>query len=429
MCHYLERLGVEATVFEAEKRAGGVIRSARLEGRLLEFGPQRTRLGPELRALIAELGLEHALLEAPPDIPLYVRRAGRLHAVPFDLRQLRKTHLLSPAGKVRLLLEPLRAPPRPEESVAGFFARSFGPEAYVAFLGPLYGGMYASDPADMSVRHSLLPMLCGLGNPRSLLGAALRAARRGGGIPAPCSLRDGLQMLTDALLAAHTDRVLLAAPVHTLRRAPGGFTSGGIEDSSDWILETDAGMYRASRVVITAPAPAAGAMLEQAAPEAAARLQRLAYNPLAVVHLHSGASLVGYGYQVAFGEPLETRGVTWNASLFGRDGVYTAYLGGAWHAQIVDESDEILGEIARREFETVTGAKARVLCVTRVRMPAYDRSWGALDGLTLPAGLRLCANYESRPGIGGRLRRAAELANELAAEPASEPASEPVSES
>src|SRR5690242_7776410 len=43
--HQLTRLGVPHLVLEAEDRPGGVIRSGRVEGHLLEWGPQRTRLG------------------------------------------------------------------------------------------------------------------------------------------------------------------------------------------------------------------------------------------------------------------------------------------------------------------------------------------------------------------------------------------------
>src|SRR5690606_27119223 len=151
-------------------------------------------------------------------------------------------------------------------------------------------------------------------------------------------------------------------------------------------------------------------LLREAAPAAAERLARLHYNPLAIVHLHSNARLEGSGYQVSFGERLETRGVTFNASLFGRDGVYTAFLGGARNLGLVGGTYGGVGVIASAGSEPVTGAGARVLLVSRPRMPAWDRVWTALDGLELPAHIHLAVNYEPRVGIPGGIARAREHA-------------------
>jgi oxygen-dependent protoporphyrinogen oxidase len=140
----------------------------------------------------------------------------------------------------------------------------------------------------------------------------------------------------------------------------------------------------------------------------------LRYNPLAVVHLQAqGGKLEGFGYQVAFGEALETRGVTWNASIFGRDGVYTAYLGGMGNPSLVAKGDDQIGALAAAEFETVTGVPCRPLMVSRTAIPAWDTSWDALDGLALPTGVEVCSNWSARPGIPGRLAQARRLADAL----------------
>ena len=66
--------------------------------------------------------------------------------------------------------------------------------------------------------------------------------------------------------------------------------------------------------------------------------------------------------------------MTFNDSLFGRSGVYTAYLGGAKRPEVVEWSDERLGAAAVAEFRAVTGYDARPLAVARERMPAWDLS-------------------------------------------------------
>lgn len=401
LAHELAGRGVEHVVLEASDRPGGVIRSGRVEGRVLEFGPQRIRMTETLAALVGELGLEREVVYAPEGLPLYVYADGALREVPFSLRSLVTGDLLSWRGKLRLAREPLTAAPREDERVAALLTRKLGREAYERLVGPLYGGLYASDPAEMIVGLSLGKLLRELGVHRSFL---LPLLRRGGSVapPGACSFREGMQTLTDALHAANTASVRLGAPVQGLRRAGSG-----------WMVELEDGDVEAEVVVLTCDAPAAARLLAEVAPGAASRLEQLVYNPLAVVHFHAEADLHGLGYQVAIGEDLATRGVTWNDSLFGREGVYTAFLGGAKKPNVVAQPDDRLGEIAASEFARVTGHEARVLSVTRVKMPAWDVSWRALEGLEVPPGIRLAASWRGRPGIPGRLADAKRMAVEL----------------
>jgi oxygen-dependent protoporphyrinogen oxidase len=152
------------------------------------------------------------------------------------------------------------------------------------------------------------------------------------------------------------------------------------------------------------------------AADSAAALRGVNYNPQAVVHLHSEADLTGAGYQIQYDEDFRTLGVTWNASLLDREGVSTCYLGGSRNPELVERSDERLEQVAVAEFEEITGASAQPLSVHRLRrgMPAYDRTWSALDRVSTPEGIRLCTNYTARAGIPGRIREAERVAGELA---------------
>lgn len=132
-----------------------------------------------------------------------------------------------------------------------------------------------------------------------------------------------------------------------------------------------------------------------------------------MVHLHAETELRGLGYQVSLAEPLVTRGVTWNDSLFGRKGVYTVYLGGAKNPWVADETEDRVSRLAIDEFRTATGYDARVLSVEQERMPAWDRTWAAIQSLELPQNLHLHANWQARPGIPGRLIMARRLAERL----------------
>jgi oxygen-dependent protoporphyrinogen oxidase len=401
LAHELAKRSVDHVVLEADDRPGGVIRSGRVEGRVLEWGPQRARMTADLSALVGELGIAGELVYAPEGLPLFVYADGALREVAFSAWSLLAGDLLTWRGKLRLTLEPFTARPRDEERVAALLTRKLGREAYERLVGPLYGGLYASDPANMVVGLSLAHVLREFGVRRSFL---LPLLRRGGSIDAPraCSFVEGMQTLTDALHAARASAVRLGTPVRGLARS-----------GDAWRLELEAGAVEADVVILTCDARAAAGLLSNVAPAAAERIRGLVYNPLGVVHLHAETDLRGLGYQVGLDEDLATRGVTWNDSLFGREGVYTAYLGGAKNPAVVTEPDDRLGQLAADEFRRVTGWEARVLAVDRERMPAWDVSWRALEGLQLPPGIRIAANWMSRPGIPGRLAEARRLAESL----------------
>jgi oxygen-dependent protoporphyrinogen oxidase len=407
---YLQKQGIEHVLLEAGGVPGGVMRTEMAEGIPLDLGPQRIRLTTDLHEMVGQIGLEKELVFAPADLPLWVFRDGRLRKVPFTWRAALSTDLLSWVGKARLLLEPFTAGVRSDESVARFFERKFGREAYQAFLGPLYGGLYASDPAHMKARHGLTLTLRDFGVEGSLLLAAARRGLRARETVPTVTFRGGLGALPRALAAAAGERVRVGSPVAALEHA-----------GSRWKLHlggAEAGQsVTADRVVLALPAGPAGRLLERVVPAATTSLASLRYNPLAVVHLQAQCKLTGLGYQVAFGERLETRGVTWNASMFGRDGVYTAYLGGMSHPELVSWEDERIASVASAEFQSVTGCENRVLLVSRTSIPAWDETWDALAELKLPDGLETCSSWSARPGIPGRLGQAKHLATRLGRHP------------
>lgn len=419
----LVRKGRDCVVLEAEDRPGGIVRSERADGLLLENGPQRTRLTSPFAALVDELGLDESLILAPDDLDLFIFRRGGLRRVPLSVRGLLASDVVGWSGKLRALLEPLTPGARDDERVADFFSRKLGRELYEHVVGPLYGGLYGTDPGQMVVGLSLAGLLRDMGIGRSLLLSRLR--RRGVRPPPACSFVDGMETLPRAIARALGERVRLNAPVRAVEpRAKG------------WSVVLDGETLDAEQVVLAVPAPAASRLLRGIAPEASCRIGDLRYNSLAVVHLRANIELRGIGFQVSLAEPRALRGVTFAHCLFGgaggrddRTGVYTAYLappacprgaapdsmgGIAARARSSDSrTNEVLGNLAASEFERCTGNAAEPLGVARPSMPAWDTSWSALEGLRLPPGIHVTANWESRPGLAGRFARARALAASL----------------
>lgn len=407
----LEARGADYVVLEASSLPGGVIRSAEVEGRVLDWGPQRARLTRGLRRVVQELELTRDVVEARPGLDLFVYRGGRLRRVPFSAAAFLTSDIVSLSGKLRLALEPFTAAADPGERVSDYFTRKVGRELYETLIAPLYGGLYGSDPADMEVGLSLIHVLREFRVNRSLI---IPFLRRGGAVrpPAACTFRDGMQTLPRAIASSLGDRLRLNTPVRSVRPVGAG-----------WRVESDDESFDAAKVVFTTPAPVTTTLLQDAAPDVAEAVGTLRYNPLAVVHLDAETDLEGLGFQVAFTEPrMSLRGVTYNDSLFGRKNLYTAYLGGARHPEVATLDEEVLAARAVEEFGVCTGFDARAISVRHERMPAWDVSWRALRGLQLPQGLHLAANWWSRPGLPGRLAEAERTARVLTETSVQEPA-------
>jgi oxygen-dependent protoporphyrinogen oxidase len=418
LTHYLREHGAEPVTFESRETPGGVVCSRVVEGRVLELGPQRLRLSGPVADLVEDLGLGDAVVEAPRDLPLYVYADGRLRRVPRSLGAFLSTDLFSWRGKLRLLAEPLTDAGDPGETAAELFTRKFGREAYENLIAPLFGGIYASDPARMPAGHALE----GLIRPDARFEEApLPGVSRllGDETPPAVAFAGGNQRLPEALYEANRERVRLSTPVESVRSADGGYE-----------LVADGERTSVEEVVVTAPAGAAANLLAPVAPDAD-RLRELTYNPLAMAYLRADHDRRGLGYQVRHGEPTHTLGVSWNGPAFARrsestgedqegepsrEGVHTCFLGGMLDGSVLDRSDEDLADLAREEFETVVGCRAEVIDLVRPEwgFPAYDESWTALEDLALPDGIHLATNYTARMGVPSRVRQAKGVADQLA---------------
>lgn len=405
LTRHLTQRGIDSVTFEAEDRPGGVIRSETVDGRTVEVGPQRLRLTPGVRDLVERVDLSDAVIEAGEE-RLFVYSRNQLREAPLDRETFLRTDLLSWPAKLRLLAEPLTRNGMRKETAAELFTRKFGRQAYERFIGPLYGGIYGSDPAEMPAEFALDSLLKREEQTGSFLRAFLQRVGQGQSSP-PVSFEGGNQRLADALAAAYADRLELDTPVTAIRPAAA--------DSGRYAVETPKATQTFDRVVVTTPAEVTASLLEGFA-DGTDELASLNYNPLAMVHLDADCDREGFGYQVAYREDLHTLGASWNDSMFGRENIYTVFLGGMFDPGTVARPPGDIGEIATREFEEVMGVPATVLKVTTREkwFPAYDRSWYALDSFDAPDGVTLATNYTARMGIPSRVREARELAGTLA---------------
>ncbi|MCA9540050.1 MAG: protoporphyrinogen oxidase, partial [Myxococcales bacterium] len=210
----LRRAEHEVVVLEAAARAGGKVFSERVDGFLVEHGPNGF-LDARLAAvrLARDVGLGGRMVAANEAASRrFLFSNGALRPVPLSPPAFLKTDLLSTKGKLRLLSEPL-VPPRKvagDESVFDFAARRIGPEAAEMLVDPMVAGIYAGDPRRLSLP-AAFPRLRTLeeehgGLVRGMIaGMAQKRGQRGGpGGPGGqlTSFPGGMSELIDGLVAA-----------------------------------------------------------------------------------------------------------------------------------------------------------------------------------------------------------------------------------
>lgn len=403
--HALADSECDVVAYEARNEAGGIVRSRAIDGRVVDLGPQRLRLTPAIESLVATLDLEGQLRIGDDDQPLYIYYDGQLRVAPLSVRDALTTDLLSPLGKLRILAEPLTAPAREGETVDSVLCRRFGRQAARRYMGPLYSGLYGTDPREMLYAYSLGRALENAGVGRSLLWWLLRRLAAGRETPPICTFDDGLGTLTTALYEAHADTISLETPVTEIRSVADGYE-----------LLTPEGRDRVDHVVLTTPAPTSAELLAGVDESLSETLAEFVYNPITMVFLDSALDREGIGALVPPDGELPISGTTWNASFLDRERLFTCYVDPNSYPEMAEQSDSEIGSVAADAFEQLTGVSATPIHVHRWEpgMPAYDRSWKAMESLSPPPDIHFCANFVGRPGMLGRIRNGKQLASELA---------------
>jgi oxygen-dependent protoporphyrinogen oxidase len=399
----LQAAGREVAVLEAGDAAGGVMRSERIGGFLVDRGPSLFRVSPEAGAFLRQNGLSDGLVPAGPEARIRSLLVdGKLVPAPGGIAAAIATPLLSARGKLRVLAEPfVRRGDASGESVAEFVARRLGPEALDRLVAPFLVGVYAGDERRLGAE-AVFPSLVGYERAagsivRGALRAGLRSRERasGPGWSGSWSTREGVSGLARALADRLGERVRLRAAVRALARE-----SGAVR------LETDAGALRARRVVVALPAWSAAPLLRPLDAALGDGLARIEYAPIASVALGIAAGRArGVGFLVPAREKLDLLGALFPSRVFpdrappGRD-LATCLLGGARWPRATEADDAELVDRARTGLDRALGAvSAETIAITRwpraIPQPGRDHP-GLVRELRLhaaPLGISLAGGY------------------------------------
>ncbi|MGL4464519.1 MAG: protoporphyrinogen oxidase, partial [Planctomycetia bacterium] len=366
-------------VCEAAARVGGVADTERRDGWSLETGANGFLDNkPSTTALCRDVGVELVSADAH-SARRYVFLGDRLRKLPGSALEFVFSDLLSPWGKIRLLAERLVGGPprdgRTDESILEFTRRRFGNEAADVLVESLVTGIYAGDPALLSVR-SCFPRLVawereygGVLKAQTALARERKAKRLAEGLPpAPpgsaagvlMAPRGGMRTLTEALTAKLGDRIAVNATVRRLEQT----------ENRRWRIEADGRPpLEADAVILAAPAPEQAALLRPIDGLLADEIQAIPYTTAVIVVVGYRRSdlpmrrLDGFGYLAPQRLKRPVLGVLWSSSIFpdqAPDDCYQfrAILGGWQRRDVLQWTDRELVEAVRADLAAALGVAA-----------------------------------------------------------------------
>jgi oxygen-dependent protoporphyrinogen oxidase len=430
----LRQMDHRVTVYEASSRLGGVIRSFEKNGYLAEFGPNTVlETSPRIAALIRDLGLESRKLYSDPAAAnRYLVRGKRLVNLPSSPLAFLSTPLFSWSAKLRLLREPFIRPldADAEESLATFVRRRIGQEFLDYAINPFVAGVYAGDPARLSVKHAF-PKLHALEQKYGslikgqILGAGERRRRAEVSKQnAPkFSFPHGLQELIDALGDHLEGSIRLQSRVDRLRR-----------EGDRWCLtvqgQREVARHRA--VLLAAPAYRLAEIELEGVEGSLASLGEIHYPPVASVVLgfrreDVAHPLDGFGVLIPEIERFQILGTIFSSSLFPHRAppghvTLTSYVGGTRSPELASRTAAELAALVTGDLRILLGVHGEPTFCHHVYYPraipqyevGYDRFKRHMSHLEQRApGLFFAGHYRDGISLGDSMTSGDDAANRI----------------
>lgn len=428
----LHRQGIPVRVLEATSGTGGMIRSERVDGYLVEHGPNSLRDTNELLPeTIDSLGIRDQVVDASAVArKRFVVKDESPEPLPMSPLAFLTTSLLSMKGKARLLMEPFIKPDgTADESVADFIDRRLGSEILDYAVDPFVGGIFAGDPADLSVRHAFSKLYDMEAEHGSLFRGMIHAMRNRPDSRSKkqsiYSFKDGVETLPNALRDALGSRVQVNAPVTSMRL-----------DDQQWHVATQTPdgateMHFFDAVISTVPLHRLASIDFNAYIDLDA-FRNVPYPPVSVIALGFDRSdvahpLDGFGMLVPKVEDsFSILGTLFSSTLFPErapDGkvLLTTFVGGSRRPELGRaETSELRSTVLQdlRDLLGVTGQPSFVRHIQWPRaIPQYTKEHGRTQSLikrleTRHPGLFLAGNYRTGISVGDTMKSGVEAAQE-----------------
>lgn len=370
---------LEYVLYESSSRLGGVLRTEKIDGCLVEAGPDSfVTEKPWAADLCRALGLGDQLIGSnDADRKTYILTRGRLVEMPDGLMFMVPTKIL-PTGlsslfswktKVKMTQE-LFHPPRSvdhDESVADFVERHYGREMVDRLADPLLSGVYGGESANLSVR-AVLPRFAEMEKTHGSLGRAMLAARKkirqGPPKPAPplfTSLKNGMQHLAEEVSTRLTqDSLVMNARVQAIQPEGGG-----------WVVSAGMQSDHFDGIVLALPGLAAADVVRLTSAELASELAAVQYSSSITVGLGYDREVrtslpPGFGFLVPRSEGKRLLAATFVHNKFPHRApddraLLRCFFAGSNAESVWPLSDDQIVAIVRNELQQIIGLRAEPL--------------------------------------------------------------------
>jgi oxygen-dependent protoporphyrinogen oxidase len=413
---------IACTVLESSPSWGGKIVTHRVGDLVTEAGPDSfLSQKPAALQLIGKLGLTDQLIDTNwTATKACVYSRGRLRELPEGLVLITpgqvgpflRSGLLSPAGLLRMGMDMVLPARRSaeDESLAAFFRRRFGRQAFERMMEPLMAGIYAGNAEQLSIK-ATFPKFPELERThgsviRGMLSAKADVQSVGRKRTMFVSLKNGLEDLIAALYRSLTDRGLTlrsGTAVESLRVRS--------HELGRWtydVMLSEGGALSVDGLILATPAFVSAELLRPLTPIAGGLLERIPYASTATVAMAYpaaavGRSVQGFGFVVPRVEQRDLIAATWTSLKWPHRApagqvLIRCYLGGVGREAVLELDDQSLISRVRGELQRICGLVAEPTYVEVNRwvnaMPQYvlghlerldeiERALSRFDGLVL----------------------------------------------
>ncbi|WP_298732639.1 protoporphyrinogen oxidase [uncultured Chitinophaga sp.] len=359
LAYELQKRNIPYVILEAGREPGGVVHSFVKDGFELDAGPNSIGATPATIAFIREIGLEHEMMEAAATSKnRFLVRDQRLHPISPNPLKILTSPYLSGAAKWRLFTERFRAaqPTDTEESVASFIQRRFNREICDYLFDPILSGIYAGDPARLSIQE-VLPFLPRWEKEYGSVTKGLFKNKGAMGGRKIIAFKGGNNKLVKHLLSLLTEPVRLNCRITAVERTATGYS---VQYQAKGQTET----MQVARLVFTTPAYATANGVQELDPALAQLLRGIIYPRMGVLHLGCDQDAVqnmpgGFGFLVPRAAGLHFLGAICTSEIFPSrapqgKALFTIFTGGVQQEHYFDEmSDEDLQQKILSELGTL----------------------------------------------------------------------------
>lgn len=391
--YWLSNSGYSIKILESKNEAGGAMETSRENGFLIDYGPNSgLETTPLIRQLVDEVGLSNEMIYANESSnKRYILRNNELHALPTSPPAFLTTRLFSTRAKFRIMCEPFigKSNDGYYQSMAEFVKRRLGKEFLDYAIDPFVSGVFAGDPARLSVK-SAFPKLYRLeevygGLVKGMIKGARERKKRAEQSKQSAkmfSFINGMQSFPAAIAGKLKTNIQYNSKVISAEKGSGKWivkyeSNGGISE-----LQTD-------YVLSTVPVHTAEEIFSKIDPDFGKHSDTIYYPPVMVLYLgfrknEIKRNLDGFGFLIPSKERKKFLGAIWSSTIFpGRceedNAAFTLFVGGARSPQLFDLDKNRLIDVVLNEFKEIMKIKSDPVFIKdrlwRKAIPQYNTGY------------------------------------------------------